>query len=50
MVIDRLAYGAEGGKDKSLVRMNDGDKAAAFVAHPGQAVASPGLRSNGLPF
>lgn len=49
-VIDRLVYGAEGGKDRSLVRMNDGDKAAPFVAHPGSAAASPGLKVSGVPF
>ncbi len=49
-VIDRLVFGAEGGADRSLVRATDGDKGAAFVAHPGSVVASPGLRTNGNPF
>jgi len=49
-VIDRLVYGAEGGNDKSLVRAMDGDKASAFVAHPGAVTASPGLRTSGAPF
>ncbi|MFO0750324.1 MAG: lamin tail domain-containing protein [Myxococcota bacterium] len=49
-VVDRLVYGPEGGNDRSLVRAKDGDKASAFVAHPGSAVASPGLRTSGAPF
>jgi len=49
-VIDRLVYGSEGGKDRSLVRQRDADKTAPFVAHPGSAIASPGLRTNGTPF
>jgi len=48
-VVDRVVYGPEGGSDKSLVRQKDGDRAAAFVQHSG-AVASPGLKSNGLGF
>lgn len=49
-VIDRLVYGAEGGKDKSLVRGADGDKNSAFGPHPGSVVGSPGVRTNGTPF
>lgn len=49
-VIDRLVYGAEGGKDRSLVRATDGDKGAAFVPHPGSAPGSPGLRTSGAAF
>ena len=50
VVVDRFVYGAEGGRDKSLVRTTDGDKKAGFTAHPGNAIASPGLRSSGAPF
>lgn len=48
-VVDRVVYGAEGGEDRSLVRAKDGDRGAAFVQHTG-AVASPGLKSNGMGF
>lgn len=49
-VIDRVVYGAEGGRDKSLARTRDGDRQAGFAAHPGSVVASPGLRTSGTPF
>lgn len=49
VVVDRVVYGAEGGRDKSLVRGVDGSRDAGFVPHAG-AAASPGLKSNGAPF
>lgn len=49
-VIDRLVYGAEGGGDRSLVRAADGDGSSDMVVHSGSAPASPGLRTNGMPF
>ena len=47
-----MSFGAEGGRDQSLVRAVDGDPTAAFVLHQTRstAVASPGRRANGQPF
>ncbi len=46
------SFGAEGGRDQSLVRATDGDPTAAFVLHQTRAaaVASPGRRANGQLF
>lgn len=49
VVVDRMAYGAEGGRDKSLVRVTEGSRDAVFVPHSG-AAASPGLKVSGAPF
>jgi len=49
VVVDRMVYGVEGGRDTSLVRQVEGNRDAAFVPHTG-AVASPGLKVNGTTF
>ena len=49
-VIDRMFYGAEGNKNKSLVRETDGKKSAAFIPHPGNTPASPATLSDGTLF
>lgn len=47
--IDWVAYGSEGGKDKSLVRSADGDPKAPYVQHSGVAY-SPGTKADGTAF
>ncbi|MCA9516872.1 MAG: lamin tail domain-containing protein [Myxococcales bacterium] len=49
VVVDRMVYGAEGGRDRSLVRATDGAVGAGWVPHAGAAF-SPGLRQGGGPF
>jgi len=49
-VADTVAYGALAGKDRSIVREIDADPAAAFVVHPGDALFSPGTKSDGNNF
>lgn len=46
---DTMTYGAEGNKDRSLVRETDGDAKAAFVQHPGTNF-SAGVKSDGTKF
>ncbi|MCE9576471.1 MAG: lamin tail domain-containing protein [Deltaproteobacteria bacterium] len=48
-VVAEVSYGAEGGRDQSLVRKTEGDGAAPFVLHRtvSAAPASPGRRSDG---
>jgi hypothetical protein len=48
-VIAEMTYGAEGGRDQSLVRKTEGDPTAPFVLHRSVAAtpASPGRRSDG---
>lgn len=48
-VVDRVFFGAEAGKDKSLVRRTDGDPQAELIAHPSDA-ASPGTTTDGYVF
>jgi hypothetical protein len=47
--VDQMAYGSEGGHDRSLTRAVDGDTEATFIAHPNLEF-SPGLRSDGSDF
>jgi hypothetical protein len=46
-VSDTVTYGADGGKDRSLVRQKDADLKASFVLHPGDRLFSPGTKSDG---
>ncbi len=53
-VMDKMTYGAEGGKDRSLVRGKETDVTSAFAAHPGgpqnKVVCSPGTKVDGTGF
>jgi hypothetical protein len=51
-LLAELTWGSEGGRDQSLTRAIDGDKASPMVGHltRSAAPASPGRRASGQPF
>ncbi len=47
--VDRMSYGSEGGRNRSLTRATDGDPEASFILHPDSGM-SPGTKQDGSIF
>ncbi len=47
--VDRMSYGSEGGRNRSLTRATDGDPEASFILHPDSGM-SPGTKQDGADF
>jgi Lamin Tail Domain len=47
--VDTIAYGSEGGNDRSITRATDGDADSSFIPHP-DSLFSPGTKSDGSSF